>query len=191
MDEIGQPRIDRLDPGATKVGDPPPRVHGAFYLGPVVGIIALLVAIVSYRPLDEKLAYWIGATPCLIGWIAIINVRKAARRKTDLRTFVPATKWLSLGSLCLPMVLLANGALDHSPVEQHREIITRTILEHGRHGSIDYYLELTSWRPHHAFEKIGVSEWKYLDFKVGDSVIVETRKGALGIPLLVSVRWPD
>jgi hypothetical protein len=89
------------------------------------------------------------------------------------------------------MVLVVNGALDYSPVEQHRETVTRTILEHGRNGSIDYYLELTTWRPQHSHEKISVSERRYLDSKPGDPVIVETRKGALGIPLLVSVHQPN
>jgi hypothetical protein len=192
MKKIDQPKVGGLEPGATGIGEPPPpRAHGAFYFGPVAGMIALLVAVVSYRPLDEKLAYWIGAIPCLLSWIVIIYVRRAAKRGKDVRPFVPMTKRLALGSLCVPMVLLANGGLDHSPVEQHRETVTRTILEYGRRGSIFYYLELTSWRPHRSHEKIGVSEWKYLDYKVGDPVIVETRKGALGIPLLVSIHMPD
>lgn len=184
-------KVGGLEAGATGIGEPPPRVHGAFYFGPVAGMIALLVAMVSYQAVDEKLAYWIGAIPCLIGWIVIINVRRAAKSGKDVRPFVPLTKRLALVSLFVPAILLANGGLDNSSVELHRETITRTILEYGRHGSVYYYLELTSWRPHHAHERVGVPEKKYLDYNVGDPVIVETRKGALGIPLLVSVHRPD
>jgi hypothetical protein len=191
MNEMYQSRVGGLEPGAIGIGEPPPRVHGALYLGPVAGVIALLVAVFSYQLLDEKLAYWIGAIPCAISWMVIINVRRAAKSGKDVRPFVPLAKRLALGSLFVPAILLANGGLDNSPVELHRETITRTILEYGRHGSVYYYLELTSWRPHHAHEKVGVPERKYLDYNVGDPVIVETRKGALGIPLLVSVHRPD
>lgn len=185
MNEIDNPEVAGL--GATGINGPPPGVHGAFYLGPVAGMTVLLVVIVSYQLLDEKLAYWIGAIPCLTCWALILNVRRRAKSKKDVQSFVAVTKWLSIGSLCVPLLLLVNGSLDRSPVEQHRETVTRVILEHGRHGSITYYLELTSWRPHHTHEKIGVSERKYLDYNVGDPAIVETRKGALGIPLLVSI----
>jgi hypothetical protein len=97
---------------------------------------------------------------------------------------------LALGCLFVPAVLYLNGALDHSAIEQHRQVVTRTILEHGRHGSIYYYLELTSWRATGTHEKVMVSERWYLEAKPGEPVIVETR-GAFGIPLLASVHRAD
>ncbi len=191
MDEIGHSRIGVRDPSTPSSLEYPPRVHGAFYLGPILGLLGLIVAMVMYRPLDDKLLYWIGASPCLISWILIINVRKIAKSGKHLRGYFRAARWLSLGSLCVPLVLLWNGAWDHSPVEQHREMITRNILEHGRRGSVNYYVEVSSWRQNHLHEKLSVSREKYLEFSVGDPVVVETHSGALGIPLLVSVHRPE
>ena len=114
------------------------------------------------------------------------NSRRAARTKENIQSFVLLTKLIALGSLFIPLVLLANGALDHSPVEQHRQTITRAILEHGRHGSVNYYLEVTSWRRNRSREKLSASYREYLDARVGDSIVVETRNGALGIPRLIS-----
>lgn len=187
MAEIHQHQVGGLNPEFPGLEEAS-TVHGAFYLGPILGMIGVLFNMVTYNPLDNAILYWIGATPCLIGWMVIINARK---RKKNAPALVSAAKWLSLGSLCIPLVLLANGALDHSPIERHQQIVTRTILEHGRHGSTYYYLEVSSWRRGRTHEKVMVSERKYLDSTVGDPVVVETHAGALGIPLLVSVHRPD
>ena len=150
----------------------------------------MVALVVTYRPLDDTLIYWVGGIPCLISYTLTNIAWRKAKAGDDVRSFFPLITWLAFGCLFIPAALFLNGALDHSPVEQHRQVVTRTILTHHK-GSVSYYLELTSWRPHHSYEKIGVSERKYLDFSVGDPVIVETRKGALGIPLLVSVHWPE
>jgi len=167
------------------------KVHWALFFGPLAGIFALFAVMITYRPLDETLIWWVGGVPCVISYTLTNIAWRKAKGGDDVRSFFPATTWLALGCLLVPTVLFLNGALDHSPVEQHCQVVTRTILTHGRRGSIYYDLELTSWRPHHSHEKVGVSERKYLDFKPGDPVIIETRKGALGIPLLVWVHWPQ
>jgi hypothetical protein len=169
--------------------EPTRRVSRLLLLWPLAGVIGAVYAVFKYQPLDDTLLYWISVIPCLVCY-GLINFAWRRSRRGKAIT-LPRTIWLAIGCLFFPMVLVTNGALDYSPAEQHRETVTRTILEHGRRGSIYYYLETTSWRPHHTREKIGVSERKYLDFKVGDPVIVETRKGALGIPLLVSTHWPE
>lgn len=192
MTEIDQFRIGGLDPSLPNPILPPPRkVTRLLLLWPLAGFVAFVAAMVAYRPLDDTLLWCVGGGACLITYTLINIAWRKAQRGEDVRSFFPRPAWLAIASLFVPAVLFLNGALDHSPVERHRQVVSRTILEHGRHGSIDYYLEVTSWRTHHAREKISVSESKYLDFKVGDAVIVETHRGALGIPLLVSAHWPD
>jgi hypothetical protein len=160
-------------------------------LWPLAGIIALILPLIAYHPLDDTLMFWVGVIPCLIAAVLITIAWRGAQAGGGVPPFFPRTIWLATGCLFVPMVLLANGVLDHSSVEQHRQIITRTILEHGRRGSIYYYLELKSWRAGRTHEKVMVSYQKYAESNVGDSVIVETHSGALGIPLLVSVHKPD
>jgi hypothetical protein len=190
MKEIDHSPLGRLDSAPPDSNEPPRRV-GRLLLWPLAGVIALSAVMIAYRPLDDTLIWWMGGVPCAISYILTRIAWARAKRRDDVRSFFPLTTWLALGCLLVPAILFLNGALGHSPVERHRQVVTRTILTYGRRGSVYYSLELTSWRPPRSHEKIGVPEWKYLDFKVGDPVIVETRTGALGIPLLVSVHWPE
>jgi hypothetical protein len=191
MDEIDQPRIGGFDSASSEPSEPPRSVSRLLLLWPLAGFLAFVAVMIAYRPLDDTLIWWVGGVPCVISYTLTNIAWRKFKGGDDVRSFFPVTTWLGFGCLLVPASLFLNGALDHSAVEQHRQVVTRTILTHGGKGGIYYDLELTSWRPHHSREKIGVSERKYLDFKVGDAAIVETRKGALGIPLLVSIRWPD
>jgi hypothetical protein len=190
MDEINPDQGGSLSADSSASGLDSVKVHWVLFLGPVAGIIALFAVIITYQPLDQALIYWVSAAPCLISCTLTNIAWRKAKRGEDVRSLFPVTTWLALGCLFVPAVLCLNGALDHSPVEQHRLVVMRAIRTHSRKWGDSYYLELTSWRPHHSHEKIGVSERRYLDSNVGDPVIVETRKGALGIPLLVSVHRP-
>lgn len=158
---------------------------------PLAGVVALLYEFITYPPLDDTLIFWIGGIPWMIAVVLINIAWRKAQTGADVRLFFPRTIWLAIGCLFVPVVLQVNGALDRSPLERHRQVVTHTILTHGRRGSIHYYLELTSWRANRTHEKVTVSERWYLEAKPGDPVTVETHRGALGIPLLVSAHEPD
>jgi hypothetical protein len=190
MAKIHSREIGELGPVAFDQAKPAPKVRGLLFLCPVLGLIGLLAVTLSYRLLDDLLMWWVGAAPCLVSYTVTNIAWRKSKRKEDVRSFFPITTWLALACLVVPVLLFLNGALDRSPVEQHHQIVMRTILEHNRRQAF-YYLELSSWRPHHSHEKISVSEGKYLDFNVGNPVIVETHKGAFGIPLVVSVHGPE
>jgi hypothetical protein len=190
MDELNPDQGGTLSTDSSS-GPDSVKVHWALFLGPLAGMITMFAVMITYQPLDDKLIWWVSAVPCLISYTLTNIAWRKAKGEDDVRSFFPITTWLALGCLFVPTVMFLNGALDHSPVEQHRETVTRTILEHGRRGSIYYYLELTSWRANRTHEKVMASERLYLEAKPGDPVTVETRKGALGIPLLVSVHGPD
>ena len=190
MDELDQSQIGVLSPEHRDFSQQPRRVSRLLLLWPLAGVIALILTSVTYPPLDDTLIYWIGGVPCFIS-ATLINV--AWRREqsgADVRSFFPPTVWLAIGCVIVPLILLANGAWDHSPVEQHRQIISRTILSHGRGGSTFYYVECSSWRGR-SHEKLMVSIREYVDSRPGDPVIIETHRGAFRIPLLVSVHRPD
>jgi hypothetical protein len=190
MDEVDQSRIGGLDAGSPNPVEPPHKVSRLLLLWPLAGVVALFAEFITYPPLDDALIYFISAIPWMITTVLINIAWRKAQTGADVRSFFPPTIWLAIGCLFVPLVLLVNGALDHSPVEQHRQVVTRTILNHGRGGS-HYYLELTSWRANRTHEKVTVSERWYREAKPGDPVIVETHSGALGIPLLASVHRPD
>jgi hypothetical protein len=188
MDDIDASQVGTLGLEAPGSIDPPRRVSRLLLLWPLAGVIALFAATITYRPLDNTLIWWIEGIPCLVVY-TLINIAWRKAKSGENARFLPRSIWLAIGSLFVPTVLFLNGALDYSPAEQHRQVITRTIVTHHR-GEAFYYLELTSWRGR-SHEKLMVSERSYLEAKPGDPAIVETHKGALGIPLLISVHRPD
>ncbi len=190
MDEVDRSRIGGLDAGFPSSVESPRQVSRLLFLWPLAGIVALFFVTITYQPLDDALIYWLGGIPCLIVY-ALTNIAwRKAQTGAQVQSFFPRTIWLAVGCLFVPAVLFLNGVLDHSPLDQHRQVVTRTIVTQGRRGT-SYSLELTSWRANRAHEKFVVSKEWYLEANPGDPVIVETHKGALGIPLLVSVHRPD
>ncbi len=189
--EVDQSRIGGLDAGSPSSVEPPRRVSRLLLLWPLAGVVALFFVTITYRPLDETLIWWIAGIPCMIAAVLVNIAWRKAQTGADVRSFFPRTVWLAIGCLFVPLVLLVNGAIDHSPVEQRRQVVIRKILQQSRKGGPYTYLELTSWPANRAHEKVMVSERWYLQAKPGDPVIVETHGGALGIPLLASVHRPD
>jgi hypothetical protein len=187
MEEINPNQGGSLSTDSWEPGQDSVRVHWALFFGPLAGIIALGAVMIAYNPLDDTLIWWVGGIPCVISYTLTNIAWRKAKRGDDVRSFFPIITLLALGCLFAPAVLFLNGALDHSSVEQHRQVVTRAILKHDRHGNIYYSLELTSWRTNRAQETVTVSKRLYLEAKPGDSVIVETHRGALGMPLLTSV----
>jgi hypothetical protein len=188
MDKIDQSQIGTLGPEPTTSSKPPRKVSYLLFLWPLTGFILVVAAVVTYPPLDDAPIWWVGGVPCLVVY-TLINIAWRKAKSGRHARFLPPSAWLAVGSLFVPTILFLNGALDRSPVEQHRQVVTRTILTHHR-GDALYYLELTSWRSR-AHEKLMVSESWYSEAKPGDPAIVETHTGALGIPLLVSVHRPN
>lgn len=190
MNEIGQSQVDVQGTEPSYSSEPPRKISRLLLLWPLAGIVGLLYGMIRYQPVDDKLIYWIGAAPCMIIFMFVNVAWRSAQRGKGMPSFLPRTLWLASVCLAVPIVLLVNGALDYSPVEKHRQIITRTIFEHGRRDSTFYYVECSSWRGR-SYEKLKVSPREYLESRPGDSFIVETHKGALGIPLLVSAHRTD
>jgi hypothetical protein len=85
----------------------------------------------------------------------------------------------------MALVVLVNGPLDSSPVEQHRQVVTRKYISRGRGTS--YYIEFSSWRPDRTTERASVSPKRYAEFQVNDPVIIDVHKGALGIPWMGTI----
>ncbi len=185
MDEIDQSQIGHLGPESPSSIKPPRKVSWLLLLWPFAGLITTAVAVFSCTPLDDTLIWWISAIPILICY-GLINISwRKAQAGEGVPSYFPRTVWLAAGCLAVPTVLFANGALDRSPVEQHRQTIIRTIIDHGRTGDIFYYVECSSWRGR-SREKLMVSPRVYTESRPGDSFVVETHSGAFGITMLVS-----
>ena len=115
MDEIHQARIGGFNPASSDSSEPPRTVTRLLLLWPLAGVIALGAAMIAYSPLDDRLLWWVGAAPCVVSYILINIAWRKAKAGGGVPSFLPATSWLALGCLFVPLVLFVNGALDRSP----------------------------------------------------------------------------
>jgi hypothetical protein len=152
---------------------------------PLTGMIGTMIAVLIYPPLDRSY-FWLALILFLPSVFLTRYIQIKQKRGDDVGSFFPMTTWLAFGPLCVAAVLLANGALDHSPVDSHPEVVTQKLVSRGKSNS--YYLETPSWRSSGSFEKLQVSYRVYTQFQINDPVIVEVHRGALGIPWFGAVR---
>jgi hypothetical protein len=187
MGEMCASQAGTLAPGATGASVRHCGVNLLLFLWPFVGLAALFAMLAKYQLVDHDWVTFIGGFACLTV-IAVIKIawRKERRGDNNGRIF-PNAVWVAIGSLFVPAVLFLNGALDHSAIEQHQVIVIDSIESHDRGGSTTYYLELTSWRAGRRYQRVKVSEGIHIAARPNDVATVETHRGALGIPLLVSV----
>lgn len=147
MNQVEQPEVGVNVTRPPNSSEPFRRVRRLLLLWPLAGVVGLIVTNASYPPLDDPLLYWIGAFPCLVmGMLISSDVWRQVQSEADVRPFSPRIFWLAIICLAVPLVLFVNGKLDRSPIEKHRQTITRTVLDRDSKGNDFYYVECSSWR---------------------------------------------
>lgn len=175
-----------LTPDVAPFGEEPFRVNRALIVAPIVGMIALMLTIERYRPIDESSITWYGLVPVFVSILLISHVQKKAKRGEDVRSYFPFTTWLAFVPVIFAVFVLLNGALDYSTAERHHVFVTHKIENHGR--STSYYIEFDSWRPNKTTEKVHVPYGVYRQFQIDDPVIVEVHRGVFGIPWVSGIQ---
>lgn len=188
MDEIGTVHNPTLgteptQSGATRLGLDP-----AFQLVPFLSLLAFLAIRDVYPLLDGKPCYWIAIGLCIAGLSLISGAQQRSKAGKNIRSFFPITTWLAFGPVILAGILLLNGMLDHSQVEQHHQLVVDKRISRGRLSSTTYYLDVTSWRANQSTEELEVSGLIYGQFRVEDPVTIELHKGALALPWVARIR---
>jgi hypothetical protein len=190
---MGQPGLQPSNAlGQTPSGLTPPSVrpNRLFVLIPTAGLIAQMTAVSVYRPLDRGPLFWLGFVLFFAAVFFASYVQQKSRRGEDVSSFFPMIYWLALGPALVGFVLWANGAMDHHPVESHRESVTRMFISNGRHGT-SYHIEFTSWRSNRTTEKGEVSFHQYHQLHIDDPIIIDVHPGALGIAWIGAIRKAD
>jgi hypothetical protein len=190
MGQIGLQPTGGLGQASPGIAQSYIRPNRAFVLIPVGGLLVFIAAISVYRPLDRTLFFILGFLLFFAAVFLISHVQQKSRRGEDVSSFFPMTYWLAFSPAILGFVLWANGAMDHSVVETHRQLVTRKFISHGRH-SVSYHIEFTSWRAKRTTEQAEVSHQQYAQLHMDDPIIVELHKGALGIAWLGKIQKTD
>jgi hypothetical protein len=159
-----------------------------FLFVPFLGLLGFLGIRDMYPPLDGALWFWVAIGVCFAALILLRSAQDRAKEGKDVRFFFPITTWLAWGPTVVAAILLLNGVLDRSQVEQHHQIVADKRAVRGRWGSMTYYLEVTSWRANRGTEKLEVSGVTYGQFRVDDPATVEVHEGALAIPWVAQIR---
>jgi hypothetical protein len=185
MKELRVERRDNLLAQSHQFGDRSYRMNRWLPFAPLTGLIGSMIAILLYPPLD-RIHFGIAIVLFLPSVFLSRYIQRKQKRGDDVSTFFPMTNWVAFAPLCVAAVLLANGALDHSPIESHPGVVTQKLVSRGKSNS--YYLETPSWRSGRSFEKLQVSYRVYTQFQINDPIVVEVHRGAFGIPWLGAVR---
>ena len=185
MDTVRNPTLgtEPAQSGATRLGLDP-----AFRFVPFLGLLGFLAIRGAYPLLDAASCYWIAIGLCFAALILLSTAQKRAKAGKNVQSFFPITTWLAWGPALVAAVLLLNGMLDRSQVEERHQLVADKRAIRGRLGSVTYYLDVTSWRANRGTEELEVSGVTYAQFRVEDPVTVELRKGAFALPWVTGVR---
>ncbi len=141
-----------------------------------------------YPALDlDGILIFIGVLFFLTLGVAIWVERRALRHAE-----VEALKRVYYGLIPIPwllaLLLLANGALDHSPSQIET---TRVVGKFAMRGPVpSRRLIVSSWREDRRFERVPVDPGDFDRFAVGDTVGVHVKGGLVGIPWVSGVSRP-
>src|ERR1700726_4426838 len=154
----------------------------------LLGAIAFVAASGRYPALDlDGILIFIGVLFFLTLGVAIWVERRALRHAE-----VEALKRVYYGLIPIPwllaLLLLANGALDHSPSQIET---TRVVGKFAMRGPVpSRRLIVSSWREDRRFERVPVDPGDFDRFAVGDTVEVHVKGGLVGIPWVSGVSRP-
>src|SRR6202030_4265620 len=154
----------------------------------LLGAIAFVAASGRYPALDlDGILIFIGVLFFLTLGLAIWLERRALRHVE-----VEALKRIYYGLIPIPwllaLLLLANGALEHSPSQIET---TRVVGKFAMRRPVpSRRLIVNSWREDRRFERVPVDPSDFDRFATGDVVEVHVNGGLVGIPWVSGVSRP-
>jgi len=154
----------------------------------LLGALAFVVASGRYPALElDGVLIFIGAVFFLTLGLAVWVERRALRHAE-----VEALKRVYYGLIPLPWLLaallLANGALDRSPIQLETAKIVGKFSMRGPAPS--RRLIVTSWREGQRVERVAVDRRDFDRFGVGDLVEIRVGQGLVGIPWVAGISRP-
>lgn len=160
-------------------------------LSELVGVLALVIGLVRYEPLDpgrlmlRSLAY---SLPLLAAFCVAAAWLLRGRSTSHVHYLIA----LLLALIGFPLAgagveMWLNGALDAAPPMQHAALAVEKYVSKSD-DSLSYYVIVKSWRPGRETEKLGVDWPFYTKVEEGGSTLaVTTKPGRFGFEWLVSL----
>jgi hypothetical protein len=154
----------------------------------LLGALVFLAVSQAFPPLDLDAMLIFAGALALAGLGLAVALDRRSRQHAELellrrifRALVPVP-WL------LALVLAANGQLDTGPpVERPARVVGKFTMP-GLIGSSR--VVVVSWRPGRDYERLRIPREDWVHFQRGETVIVYSHRGLLGIPWVSAVRRP-
>jgi hypothetical protein len=144
----------------------------------VTGGLAFWVAIDSYRPLDQTLAFALLGVTLLVG-ASVLAWAAKYDNADDSDSYLPKSRYVIVAALpwLLALALFLNAFLDRSAPTQHP-----TTVVSKRERAFGQSVTVTSWRPGRGVESIPVDARLYPKLPQSGPIIVSVKPGLLAIP---------
>jgi hypothetical protein len=149
-----------------------------YFLLLMPGLVACMAARAKYQLLDDR-----GALGLMIAFFLLpfgIQLVLILRKQWNARLLRIAFSCSGCALVILALLLFVNGGMDRSPGTVMRASVIRKSVLTGRHGTRQYNLKVSSWRPGRDSEDLNVSLGVFRRAVVGRNVAIEVHQGYFG-----------
>ncbi|HLV94166.1 MAG TPA: hypothetical protein VKS44_03160 [Candidatus Acidoferrales bacterium] len=144
------------------------------------GLLACMLVRAAYPLLDDRIALGLMIAFFLLPFVVQLFLILRKQSNARLLRIVYACSGCAL--VILALVFFVNGGMDRSPGTVMRASVIRKSVLIGRHGTRQYHLKVSSWRPGRDSEDLNVSSGVFRRAAVGRSVAIEVHRGYLNLP---------
>ena len=146
------------------------------------GLLGNVIAI-GFFPLLDRDRFLIAGL-CAFFAPVVLHVVSSFRKRLALDAGRLQRAYLYAGAVTvfLALFIASNGALDDSPAIPVRATVLSKQVRVGKYGRLSYTLRVRSWRAGRATEDFNVGGRTYRTASTEKAVVVEMRRGRLGLP---------
>lgn len=155
--------------------------RGALYfLMLMPGLLACMLARAAYPLLDDRAALGLMIAFFLVPFV--IQLLLILRKESNARLLRIGFSCSGCALVILALLLFVNGGMDRSPGTVMRASVIRKSVLTGRHGTRQYHLKVSSWRPGRDSEDLNVGSGVFRRAAVGRNVAIEVHQGYFNLP---------
>lgn len=152
----------------------------------VPGLLVCMTARMIYPLLDDGPAFGLMVVLFLLPFV--IQLIFVLRKQPNARLLRLAYGLSGCVLMIFALCLLLNGGMDKSASTTMTATVIRKSVDTGRHGTQQYHLIVSSWRPGRSSEDLNVGSHVFQRAAVGRNVSVEVHQGFFNLPWSGKIR---
>lgn len=152
----------------------------------VPGLLVCMTARMIYPLLDDGPAFGLMVVLFLLPFL--IQLTLVLRKQSNARLLRLAYGLSGCVLMIFALCLLLNGGMDKSASTLMTTTVIRKSVDTGRHGTQQYHLIVSSWRPGRSSEDLNVGSRVFQRAAVGRNVSIEVHQGFFNLPWSGKIR---